>query len=402
LSLDIRPSTSLERSLLFLETLLNTTDKISKVSDNSVVSGVAGGVAKVAGKAEKDIILSISRLFPDNASGSQLDQVALDHGISPRQLALGSSTYVRVTATPGTSYVSSIHKLVSSNGQNFEFEEDFIVPDFGFIYQKIRSLDIGLKTKVDALTISRLTTSPNGHINVINEAPAEGGRDIESDEEFRRRIKEGPNILARGTLSMLEQLFISLNSKVLRLYHHGNDNNGRVILSIATVNGVNLTQPELDSLLESSTKYFTLTEFRPFGSSFDGVILQNIEYQPLDISFRVELEGGVDPDEIRRNIQVIISKYLDPRQFNPSKDLVEWDNLLEIVKNTKGVKYCPDQYFYPRIDIPVNTFMLPRLRGFLMLDLAGSVISNFSGTLSPVYYPNVADFSYAQTVLRLM
>lgn len=402
MALDIRPSTSLERQLLFLETLLNSTDKVTKVSENSVLSGIAGGVAKVSGKSEKDIVLSISRLFPDNASGAQLDQVALDHGIAPRQLGIGSTTYVRVTGTPGTPYISSIHQLQSSSGQVFEFENDFTIPTFGFTYQKIRSLDVGLKTKVDALTISRLTSYPNGHTSVINEYLVEGGRDLESDELFRRRIKEGPNVLAQETLAKLEQLFLYQNSKVLRVYHHGSDNNGRIVLGIATVNGEDLTSPELSNLLSSSSKYLALTEYRPFGTTYEGIVLENILYQPIDISFRVELSSGVDPDEVRRNIQIIISKYLDPRQFDPSKDLVEWDNLLEIVKSTKGVKYVPDQFFYPRIDIPVNTFMFPRLRGFLMLDLNGSVISNFSGTLSPVFYNSQADFSFQQTVLRLI
>ena len=65
----IKLQTSREKKNLFIETLLNTTDKISKVGPDSVLGGIAGGVAKVAGKAEKDIILAVSQLFPDTAYG---------------------------------------------------------------------------------------------------------------------------------------------------------------------------------------------------------------------------------------------------------------------------------------------------------------------------------------------
>jgi len=236
--------------------------------------------------------------------------------------------------------------------------------------------------------------------NIINEVNAIGGRDEENDESLRKRIKEGPNQFSRDTLKMLEQVFMSYNNKVLSVFHQGTDRNGRILLGLTTVNGVNLNDSELNNLLAFSAKYLTLSEYKPFGSEYEGVLLKNVEVQPLDISFRVDLNPGVDPDQVRRDIQVVISKYLDPTKFDSSKEKVEWDNLLQIVKSTKGVKYVPDQYFYPRIDIPVDTLKVVRLRGFLMLDLQGGVISNFSGTLSPVYYQNVSDFSYQQTVLR--
>jgi len=76
MSLNIRPSTSQERKAIFLQSLLNGTNKVSKVSSGSVLDGVADGVAKVAGKAEKDVILAVSQLFPDTAFSDQLDQVA--------------------------------------------------------------------------------------------------------------------------------------------------------------------------------------------------------------------------------------------------------------------------------------------------------------------------------------
>src|SRR5690606_27251347 len=155
--------------------------------------------------------------------------------------------------------------------------------------------------------------------------------------------------------------------------------NGKTVLAIATQNGADLTQVDLDVILEGISPFLSLVDYRPYGRGFYGVRLKNIEYQPIDISFRVDLDGSRLADEVRRDIQTQISRSLDYRFFNPNEDKFEWDNILQIIKSTRGVKYVPDQFFYPRTDIAISLDKLPRLRGFLMLDLQGGVLSNMSG-----------------------
>lgn len=401
----IRPSTSTERKLLVLETILNTavnddgSSRVSKVSDHSVLSGIAGGIAKVSGKAEKDIILGISQLFPDLASEERLDQVALNFGVGSRFGAVGSSTYIRLSAAPFTQYLANTNYFTSSSGVRFELESNVTVGETGFVYAKIRSLTSGSKANVDPLTIFKCVPQPNGHIACVNEYMATGGRDIESDQIFRSRIKNAGNFLANGTLSMMEQRFIAINPKVLKLFNFGADRDGKIKIAVVTQNGVDLTESELDELLTLSARNFTLNEYRPFGTQFIGLKLVNITYQPVDISFRVELNSSYNPDEVRKQMQIAISKYLDFRYFDTYTSQVQWDKLLQICQNVPGVAYIPDQYFYPRTDLTIDTFMLPRLRSFLMLNLNGQVISNFTGTLSPVHYPHVIDENFYLTMI---
>lgn len=402
MSIAISPSTSIERKLLVIETMLNSTDKISKISDESIVSGVAGGIAKVTGKAEKDIILAMSQIFPDSAYADQLDQVGKNFGVSGRFGVLGSTTFIRISALAGTQYFSAVHTFQSTSGFRFILDQDVTIPSFGFTYAKVRSIENGLKANVDPLTISVVSPVPTGHLNVINEYKADGGRDIESDETYRIRIKDGANILARGTLAMLEQVFISINSNVLNIYNQGTGLNGKIRIAISTQNGADLTPAELNALLVGSAEYFSLTELKPFGSQFYGIELIPIEWQYVDVSLRADIDSSADVDQIRKDIQVSLSKYCDWRYFNSSKQKIEWDNMLQICKNANGVKYVPDQYFYPRTDTVVNVNKLPRLRGFLLLDMNGKIIQNYQGTLVPSYYPNQADFSYQSTVLNLI
>lgn len=403
----IQPSTSQERKLLFLETLVNTainddgTSRVSKVSEHSATSGLAGGVAKVAGKAEKDIALAVSQLFPDLANNNKLDQVADNFGIGRRYGALGSSTYMRLVGDINTQYLANTHYFTSSNGTRFELEEDHTIGADGFLYAKIRSLTTGSRANVDALSISKCAPQPSGHQNCVNEYMAMGGRDIESDQIFRTRIKNGANFVATGTLAMLEQRCIAINNKVLRLIHCGTQIDGKIAIAVVTENGVALTESELNQLLDETAIHFSLNELRPHGTKFTGLRYTNIETQPVDISFRADLDPSYNPDEIRKQIQVAVSKYFDHRYFDTYVNQVQWDKLLQIVQSIPGVLYVPDQYFYPRTDLTIDTFALPRLRSFLMLNLQGQVISNLNNTLSPIYYPNVVDESFHRTVLNL-
>lgn len=397
--LNFRPGTSTEYRLLFQETLLNLTTLVSKISDNSVLSGISGGVAKVAQKAEKDIIIAVSQLFPDEAFGASLDQVASNFGISPRFGPQGSSVYVRVFAQPGTVYAAASNIFKSTSGISFQFLTDVTIDQSGYAYIACNSIDIGLRSNVDLLTVSTVSPLPAGHLSVINEVSATGGYDSESDELLRIRIKDGANILARGTLASLEQLFIATNNKVLKIFHQGMNAMGQIQIAIATQNGQALTNIELSQLLNVSSTYATLTDYAPFGSTFQGLNLINIGYTPINISFRVQLDPSINPDDIRKSIMVQIQKKFDFRFFKSYRDRITWTDLYNIVKNTKGVIYAPDTYFYPNVDVAVRIDQLPRLQGFLMLTLDGGVIANLTGTLAPLYYQNKQDFSYTRTVL---
>jgi len=78
---------------------------------------------------------------------------------------------------------------------------------------------------------------------------------------------------------------------------------------------------------------------------------------------------------------------------------VEWDDLFVIVKQTEGVKYVPDRHFSPNQDIVVDTGKLPRIRGFLMLDSEGNIISDNNNLLNPIFYPADPSTSYQETAI---
>ena len=82
-------SSQLEKRRLFIETLINETTKVTKVSENSVLSGVASGISRLSGLIEKDITVYYSKLHPDYTYGSDLDVLSNLFGLPGR---LGSSS----------------------------------------------------------------------------------------------------------------------------------------------------------------------------------------------------------------------------------------------------------------------------------------------------------------------
>jgi len=383
---------------LFIEIVLNKTDKISDISDDSVLNATAYGVAKVAQKAIKDNAITISKWFPDTATGTKLDEAAGMLGVSPRKGALGSSTYVKVVASPNTTYLQSNTRFSNNNGIAFEMESDFTVDSTGLGYIKIRSLDTGSKTNIDPISIINVTPKPNGHVKVTNEYRATGGLDNEDDEIFRIRIKNNLNILSQTTLEYFTQIFQNIDDRVLRVINLGTNEEGKRELTIVTQNGVNLLDSELEDLLNASKDYFPITDKNRFGDLI-GIKLSNptwFEVGQQDLSFIPDGDSGIDFrlsisdssswETVRKDIQINLSKYLDFRFWEPNTK-ISWTELLDIVQNTKGVKYVPNTTFYPNQDeiVPIN--QLPRVKRFKVRQLDGTIVYDSAGTLTPVFYP---------------
>lgn len=391
-------STIEELKQVWIELFLDKTNKGTKVSNTGVLNAVAFGNAKLAQKILKEIAVTEAHIFPDSAFGTYLDNIAKLQGISARQGAMKSSMYIRVVGVPGTVYTAGTQIFQGNSGQTFDLTSSFTIPAQGFGYVKVRSTNAGQTSNVDSLTITKVNPVPTGHLYCINEYGAFGGADAETDEVFRNRIKEGCNILARGTIAYLEQVFNKINNDVFKVYYHGINDSAQVVLAILTQSGIDLTTDELNQLELFAQTYLNLTELKPDGFNGSGIELQNVNWFPIDISFRVKIFPYYDPDAVRKEIQIRLNKYFDYRFWNYN-DIVVWTDLLQLVRTTPGVQFAFDNFFTPNNDFTIPVNQLPRVRGCLMLDNTGAIISNGSNTINPIYYPAVADFNFQSSVL---
>ena len=373
---------------LWIEMFLNRTDRVSNIADGSVLNGVAYGTAKVAQKAIKDIAIVEAQIFPKSATGEYLDKSAVLFGVSPRKEALGSSTYVRVFAEPGTHYEVGT-KFISKNGVQFTVDQPFTVDKSGYGYISVRSVITGSATNVEANSITEVSPRPLTHIECTNEYAAIGGRDYEDDETFRNRIINYNNKLSTDTMEGWTQIFQDLDSRILKVMNVGLGEDGKTHIYLVTQNGSFFTDDELEELLTKATPYFGLTELDLQGNTL-GIVIENAKWMYVGgeegVDFRVELSPNAVIADVRKNIQIAMTKYLDFRFWEAGKK-VEWDDLLEVVKTAEGVKYVPDEYFFPYFDEEVPLNMLPRIKGFRMRDLEGNILYDSGSSLSNIFYP---------------
>ena len=373
---------------LWIEMFLNKTDRVSNIADGSVLNGVAYGTAKVAQKAIKDIAIVEAQIFPKSATGDYLDKSAALFGVSPRKEALGSSTYVRVFAEPGTHYEVGT-KFISKNGVQFTVDKPFTVDKSGYGYISVRSVITGSATNVEANSITEVSPRPLTHIECTNEYAAIGGRDYEDDETFRNRIINYNNKLSTDTMEGWTQIFQDLDPRILKVMNVGLGEDGKTHIYLVTQNGSFFTDDELEELLTKATPYFGLTELDLQGNTL-GIVIENAKWMYVGgeegVDFRVELSPNAVIADVRKNIQIAMTKYLDFRFWEAGKK-VEWDDLLEVVKTAEGVKYVPDEYFFPYFDEEVPLNMLPRIKGFRMRDLEGNILYDSGSSLSNIFYP---------------
>ena len=205
------------------------------------------------------------------------------------------------------------------------------------------------------------------------------------------------NQLSRTTLSYLEQVFMKINNNVLRLFKGGIDSDGRLNLIVVSVNGQNFSENEFNEILSRSEEFLSLSELLRTSTNY-ALKLNNVDWLTVDVEFRVDIDPAYDQDEVRKNIQIQMSKLFDYR-FWKYGDKVEWENMLFAAKNVEGVRYVPDTHFFPHSDINVPKYQLPRIRGFVLRDLDGNIIEDNEGVLSEFYYPNEIDESYSSSVL---
>lgn len=380
-----RISSITELKQLFIEILMNNTDKISKVSDESVVNAVSYGVAKLAQKVNKDVAIIESLIFPESASREYLDRAALIFGGLTRLGATGSSTFVRVKASSGTQYIPGVHTFSSNTGVQFETTEITTIGVNGFGYIPIRSINTGKSSNVPAQTILNVTPTPTGHTSCLNEYAAVGGRDSESDESFKIRIRSYPNLQAQNTLDRILEVMRLYDPNILRILGIGIVDD-KVGIRIATENGAFFTDSELVGILEFIDPYLSLTDAYRQGNTF-GVELTNIQWRYVDMDFRVKISSSYVVDDVRQSIQQSISKHIDFRYWEEEQS-VQWDDLLQIVKSVDGVDYVPDEFFTPGSDVRVEIGELPRVRGFIMRDISGNILFDSTNSLTPVFYEN--------------
>lgn len=150
--------------------------------------------------------------YKDTAEGVQLDNVAKRIGLARKQAEKarytpsGSPAFVIISGTPGTSYPAG-SKVATITGIEFETIETVTLDGVGKASPKIQAALTGINGNVEAGAIKVIVNPVPGIESVTNTEAVTGGRNIETDEEFKTRYDLS---LSKGGSSTVPSIEASL------------------------------------------------------------------------------------------------------------------------------------------------------------------------------------------------
>lgn len=384
-----------ELKSIVTELILNETNKLSKLSVGSVFNAVAYGIAKIGQKALREIAIVESQLFPEYAVGNTLDIVAKRYGIFSRLGANQSSVYIYLYADQGTVYSKNSCSFTSNDGITFILNNDVTIDSNRYAYALATSVESGEKANVTPLSITSCINAPAGHKFCTNTFAAYGGRNVESDDEFRTRIENVTNSISTKTFEYLTQVALNFNSNILKFVHLGTYQ-GKTKLGVYTQSGSALSDEELTNLAIQMREYLALSDISE--NLEQRVYFANVEYAPIDISLKISYMSDLySINDIYSAIQKKLISYVDYRYLNTESN-ISWINLYELIKNTEGiinVNYGDFLINGGQSDVIINKSLLPRFRQMLIYDLDGnSLLDTGITSYMPFIYPNYRDLNY--------
>ena len=145
--------------------------------------------------------------FIDFATGSSLDFLAALVGYKRVEARRASGTVTFSRSTPATSdiIIPRGTRVATADGSVVFKTTEAVVLTAGStsVDAPIEAVEAGANGNVVANTITKIVDPISGIESVNNENPTSGGRDAETDEEFRYRIKTTIQSLGKATLDAI-------------------------------------------------------------------------------------------------------------------------------------------------------------------------------------------------------
>lgn len=236
------------------------------VSLFGITGSLRGYITAVALKIRdlyRELTIVRRKLFLNTCSGTDLDTYAEQIGVDP--LRRGSSkagVLLLFTGTSGTviplgtrvvcdltniGYVTKSQITLGSANPSFITSGAINVATANVGDVVWAECEVGGEIgNVPAHSISVITVA---NVKVTNPSPAQGGRDLESDQQFRYRIKNYVKLLNKNTQKYYEALCMKYNANVLRVLVEPNPATiDGIIINVLTKSGAPLTASELQQL----------------------------------------------------------------------------------------------------------------------------------------------------------
>lgn len=302
-----------------IETIVSKNELVTFLGITGSLRGFVTAVSLKMRDLWYELTKTLRKLFYDTSSGEDLDRLVNQMGIT-RAGASKAGALLLFSGTEGTvipvgtiiynpttniGYETKQEVVVGAKNPGFVFDgeinvQESIIGDIAWA----ECLVTGVVGRTSANSITK--TSISG-ITVTNPAPAQGGNDVENDDQLRYRAKNYVKILSKNTQKFYEALCVDVDERILRTkvykdYTHPDS----ISIIVITKSGAALSAAELISLANG---------IKDRQKTFSNITCYNIAWTYISVSERVKLKGinnnPVDFNLFFTNTSDALAKYFD-------------------------------------------------------------------------------------------
>jgi len=288
--------------------------------EGSDINIIVGSTSIVADAIVKQLAYSISKLLLDGCEKEDLDRYAWDRYNMTRKGAANARGTVRIyrdNITAGLGSVPIGTKLLTLSGIEYVTTT---TASFGatdtFAYAKVRAVQAGKSFQVGKNNIRKVDPNALGSLwdktlKVNNDDPMAGGEEVESDDDFKLRIRNFWRTARRGILAAIETGALEVpgvtSAQAIEVLSGDDSKPARlVMLYIADSSGVasDVLASEVDE---------NLLEYRCGGIN---VIIVTSMPQIIAITLKLTFRANVDTETLTENIRAALVEYINSLPVN--------------------------------------------------------------------------------------
>lgn len=304
----IRPKTPQEYLQIYRDSV-SSSGELRDFSEGSMLDILGGSFSLAVNEIAELMINEFRKTYFDTATAADLDALALDH-FGPRfarPAGTPSTVEVTFTRTETTNAVSiptntALETAPDSVGNVVTFltqEVAFFNVGVSEVTVDTVSSEVGVNQNVRKNTIVTIAENLPFSVSVTNAAAAAGGSDPETDDDYRRTVRNLITALAGATKNALQGAlianprigFVAVVEKVRYVQNYNRDAQTAVGLPFTIPDAVAYVADDLGNVNAEVTRIARgiVDNIRACGVFIEVLGARPI---PVDITYEVELKGG--------------------------------------------------------------------------------------------------------------
>ena len=318
---------------------------LSDVTDTSGILGAIRGISAEIAESNYQIGRALAQTDLNQAAGTDLDELAkvilprILFRLGPRR-GVGKAVFTRTGA--GTETVPVGTTIQTDSGIVAVTTSPVVATGTNTATSAVTIVAVqpGEEGNVEVGAFTRISGSAGSFVSVTNTTPLVGGRDFESDDDFRARLLSFVASLSRSTVVALEALVIGLvdevSNKEVRYAKVVEDffNRGDVTLYIDDGGG---TAAETTSVAAENVTLGLLGP--PPDSAVGGEEYLSLDYRPIDIDQAITFTSS-SGRLVRLDTEVSLNPASGALFFNPAlgsaevitADYFRFINLIQLIQ----------------------------------------------------------------------